>query len=158
MTQPANDLLVHQATATADELADAVLVQDPDHVHRILTPLTRQELYALAVVLADRVPNPATDADQIRTATELAARRYGTSRAAVLSDSRRREDLDARAVVAYVGHRLLLLSASFVGRQIGRDHSTVLHACGRVGETPRLRSTAEQIATQLGWNREDQTA
>ncbi len=49
------------------------------------------------------------------------------------------------AAMRYAG-----LSSSFIGRYLARDHSTVLHAAGRVGEDRRLRRIAVSIADLVG--------
>jgi hypothetical protein len=149
-----NDLAIKRAEPVAVALTNAVYERDTDAIQRLLTPLRVDDLYALAVVLADRLPPTITDADRIRDAAEILGQRFGTERHGILSSSRRREDLDARACLMYVGH-LLGMSYSAVGRQVSRDHSTVMHAIGRVGENPRLRAVAEQVAARLGWDREE---
>ncbi|HKY58354.1 MAG TPA: helix-turn-helix domain-containing protein [Aeromicrobium sp.] len=148
-----SDILAARMGPVADQFVEAVNLRYAAEIEAVLSPLTRDELYALAVVLADRVPATVTDAERIQRAVVLAARRFGTSPDMILSGSTKREDSDARATVCYAAH-LLGMSYSFIGRQIGRDHSTVMYSVGRVGETPRLRVCAHDIATRLGWTRE----
>lgn len=147
-----NDLLVKRALPNAAALVEAVADEDQDAVAQILVGLPRTDLYALAVVLAGQLL-PETDAQQrMAQAVRMAASMFHTTTSEVLSTSRSVEALDARAVAAYAG-KLLGLPSTQIGKEIGRDHSTVLHACGRVGETPRLRAAAQRIAEQLGWDR-----
>ncbi|HKO27582.1 MAG TPA: helix-turn-helix domain-containing protein [Solirubrobacteraceae bacterium] len=99
-----------------------------------------------------RLPDDAQP-EPIVGAVEHAARTFGVTVADIHSPSRRREKVDARAVACYAA-RLLGYSYVAIGRHVDRDHSTVMHAVSRVGETPRLRGIAERIAGPLGWDRE----
>ncbi|UUW88365.1 helix-turn-helix domain-containing protein [Pimelobacter simplex] len=140
-----------EALPTAAALVCAVADRDQAEVHRILGQV--DDWPALAVVLAGHVSpdsalglvgqlSPETKAVTILRA---AAIQFGTTIAAIRSDSRQRAVLDARAV-AMAAMRYAGLSSSFVGRQTNRDHSTVLHAAGRVGENPVLRKAALTMA------------
>ena len=149
-----NDLLIQRAIPSASALIEAVQDHDADTVADILTTLDVPQLHALAIVLADLSRPPASEDEHLGHAIDLAARVFRVPPAAITGPSRNRELVDARAVVCYAG-RLLGGSYSGIGRHLGRDHSTVMHACGRVGETPRLRRIATDIAERLGWNRED---
>lgn len=149
-----SDLLIKRAQPNAAALIEAVADEDPAAVAEVLTTLDRQNLYALAIVLAGQVMPATTEDEKMRQAVTHAAHAFGITTTELLSLSRAREVIDARASAAYVG-KLLGLSSVAVGRHIGRDHSTVLHAWGRVGETPRLRGISRRIAEQLGWNREE---
>lgn len=62
------------ATTVAPRLALAVHVRDRQQVADLLTDLTRTELYALAIVLADRVGNPRVRPDD-GVVDEVAIRR-----------------------------------------------------------------------------------
>lgn len=148
-----SDLLIKRALPQAAALVEAVAAGDQDGVAEVLLGRTNAELYALAIVLAGQQLPPEAETEQMSKAVYLTAAAFGTTTSVVLSESRRREALDARATAAYVGH-LLGLTYSRIGAELGRDHSTVIHSCGRVGETPRLRGLAQRIAEQLGWDRE----
>lgn len=148
-----SDLLIKRALPQAADLIEAVAAEDQAAVAEILTGLNRTELYALTIVLAGQQLPATTETEQMDKAIQLAANAFGCTTGVVLSASRRREALDARATAAYVGH-LLGINYTRIGREIGRDHSTVISACSRVGETPRLRGLAHRIAEQLGWDRE----
>jgi chromosomal replication initiation ATPase DnaA len=152
-TTARQDMLIKRARPDAAALVEAVAAEDSAAIAEILTTLDTPALYALAIVLADHAAPESTEGETLRNAVAIAARSFGTTVAVVLGSSRTREAVDARAVVAYVGW-LLGISYSRVGREIGRDHSTVMHAVGRVGETPRLRTIAHGIAERLGWDRE----
>lgn len=148
-----DDVRIKRARRRAESLAHAIESDDRELVEAVLTPLTREELYALAIVLAERGLPPDPEAELIGRAVIEAARRFGVAPRVVLGRARSREVVDARAVVCYVGV-LLGLPYVRVGRHLNRDHSTVSHAHGRVGHTPRLRAVAEAIAAELGWNPE----
>lgn len=148
-----NDLAIKRAMPNAAALIDAVAGEDRAAVGEVLTTLTTTELHALAIVLAAQIVPATTEAEQMRKAVGHAAAAFGISASMALGSSRTREAIDARAVASYVGY-LLGMSSVRIGKEIGRDHSTVLHARGRVGETPRLRGIAQRIAEGLGWDRE----
>ncbi len=61
-----------------------------------------------------------------------------------------REATVARHVVCYVG-TLFGLSFSHIGRQIGRDHSTVLHSTRTVKADDYLLDASMVIANRLGY-------
>lgn len=148
-----SDLLIKRAIPNATALIAAVANHDEAAVAEVLTTLDVGELHALAIVLASYQAPGSSEADLIRAGVTQAAQRFGIPEAHLRSSSRRQEALDARAVAMYVGW-LLGISYSAIGREIGRDHSTVIHAVSRVGETPRLRGIAHNIAEMLGWDRE----
>lgn len=148
------DQLAADALPTAAALTVAVADHDQDLVRDVLTGLDTLRLRALAVVLAAHV-----DPDKpfisrgpvnvVRSAVHLVAARYGITEHLVHT-SRTQVALDARAVACYVGH-LAGMSSVAVGRDIGRDHSSVLNAWGRVGANPKLRAIANDIANHLGF-------
>lgn len=153
------DRLANAMLPVAAAITIAIDEEDAAEIERLLTGLSTQQLYALAVVLAAHVDpdRPMVRRPASAGATKKAARRaalaFGTDIEAVMGDSRRREVLDARAVVYYAAH-LLGENYSQIGRVMSRDHSTVMHGYSRVGTTPRLRGIAEQIARDLGWDRD----
>lgn len=151
------DRLLRELGPTLDELAEAVADFDDETVADILGPLDRHDLEALIIGFAARQAPAGTNAERIHAAIVESARIFGTTPGAIHSRSRAPEDNDARAAACYAA-RLLSISYSEIGRQIGRDHSSVMHACGRVGTTPRLRKAAQRIASGLGWDREDGAA
>lgn len=150
---------------TALALVAAVADWDAPEVTRLTANLDRGQMHALAVVLAAHVdldrpittdlPAPLTPNDLCARAIHIAAELYGVDADLITSHDRSRPALDARAVAMYAT-RLCGLSSPFIGARFNRDHSTVLHACGRVGETPRLRRAATRVAMQCGWSRDDQ--
>lgn len=142
----------------AAALAVAVDEHDPQTVADLIVNLDRNQMNALAVVLAAHIdPDKPLLRVGLPGATKKAARAAATAfnlnTAEVMGDSRRRDVLDARAVTYYAAH-LLGDNYSQIGRVMSRDHSTVMHGYGRVGETPRLRAVAARIAETLGWSRE----
>lgn len=136
----------------ADDLARAVADDDQAATDETFAGLTKADLRQLAVELARRAGPSDSDAEIVHAAADYAARMFGTTRESVLSGSRRREDCDARQVACYAA-ALLGCGYKSIGRQIGRDHSTVMHGCTRVGEVSRLRNAACRIAGRLGWDR-----
>ena len=65
--------------------------------------------------------------DRVVELADRYAKKWGTTRARVLGDSRRHEDVRARWEVMHVLHREDGKSLSLIGRWLRRDHSTVLH-------------------------------
>lgn len=153
-----NDHLIDALVPTAAALVVAVDEQDRDAVGCLLSGHSATELHALAILLAAHVdPDKpfrmtAGHVTPTREAAHHAAIAFGVPITEIFSQSRRREAVDARGVACYVG-RLLGQSQTAIGQGIDRERSTVLHAIGRVGETPRLRRIAERIATEMGWDR-----
>lgn len=143
------------ALPDAAALVCAVADHDQAEVARVLAGIT--DWTAVAVVLAGHVPADSsltfvghlTPEAKALTILRAAAVRFGTTIAAIRSESRERVDLDARAV-AQAAMRYAGLSSTFIGRQTCRDHSTVLYAAGRVGENPRLRGIALSFADLVG--------
>jgi hypothetical protein len=144
------------AIPTAAALVCAVADHDPDEVARLLGEVT--DWHALAVVLAGHVPadsailgptGPLTHDDIAQVLLEETARRFRITVEQIRSTDRRREVVDARAV-AMAAMRYAGLSSPYIGKVMDRDHSTVLHAAGRVGETARLRRIAVDIAALTG--------
>lgn len=153
MTDPAEAI-----RPTAAALVCAVADQDAHDIRDILTKLDTSELYALAVVLAANVSDDAplhnylatlTPEQQVDVAITRAAELFNTTGDHILAGDRHRHTTDARAV-AMAACRLVGLSSPFIGTAFQRDHSTVLHAAGRVGEIPRLRHAAVAIADEIG--------
>lgn len=143
---------------TAAQLVCAVADREPDDVAEALEPLTRHQLYALAVVLAANVADDAplanyrttlSPSQQIDTAITRAAEAFETTGDAILSLDRHRNVVDARTV-AMAACRLVGLSSPYIGEAFHRDHSTVLHAAGRIGEIGHLRRAALRIADEIG--------
>lgn len=152
-----DDRLAAEMLPRAAALAVAVADEDATAIHNTLTALSTRELYALAVVLAAHVDadmplqrrTPAGDALE---AARHAASAFGVDLADVMGTVRRREVLDARAVAYYAAY-LVGQNYSQIGRSMGRDHTSVMHGCARVGENPRLRTLAHRVAERLGWDR-----
>jgi hypothetical protein len=143
------------AFPAAAALVCAVADGDQDEVNRILLA-PDLDWMALCVVLAGHVSDdtrfgeekPLSLHNQVQQLLHLAAEAFDTTPEAIRSHSRYRNTLDARVVtmaaLRWSGH-----SASWIGRELGRDHSTVLSGVTRVGETPRLRSVAQRLATRV---------
>jgi chromosomal replication initiation ATPase DnaA len=146
----------------AAALAIAVDEEDTDAIERMLTTLSTNQLYALAVVLAAHVdPDRPFVRTDIAAATKRAARHaaelFDIEVADIFGDSRRREHSEAR-MVTYYAAQLAGDNYSQIGRVMNRDHTSVISGVTRVGETPRLRAIARQIAERLGWENGKQSA
>lgn len=144
----ATDALVESMMPTAAALTVAVADRDDD-----LAGLTPAALRALALLLANHVdPDRPFKAhapiNVVRSAMRIAAARYRIPEHHALT-RRDTAAVNARSVTCYVGH-LAGLSSPVIGRDMNRDHTTVLNAWGRVGADPKLRRIATDIAEQLG--------
>src|SRR5689334_9828440 len=146
--------MIAKATPRAAELVEAVANQDRDGVAAVLLDVDAETMHAIAIVLASWVDPDSTLMDHPAPGGSLAlaarvagttARKFGLSSADLSGRSTRRDIADARAVAAYVSHRLLEVPSTTTGRALGRDHTTILHACSRVGEDVRLRRVAHDI-------------
>jgi len=128
-----HDLIVRQALATASALLDAAARDDRPAMRRLLKRTMRE-------------PGCTPDLNAV---IDAASERFHATVEQILGGARHKEATDARATVCYVGH-LIGLSYSHLGRQLDRDHSTVMHACRRVEGDLRLRRIAGDIAQQVG--------
>jgi len=57
---------------------------------------------------------------------------FGITRSEILGSSRLRNIADARAILSYLLHKRLKMTSLAVGKYLGRNHATVLHACKKV--------------------------
>ena len=150
MTAP--DLRAAAAYPAAAALTVAVADNDRDMVARVLTGLDTEQLYALAVVLAAHVDpdRPFTHGGcppTILHAVTTTARAFHLTPAELLANDRRRHVCDARAVACYVA-RAWGYSYPEIGSHLGKHHTTVMHACIRVGEDARLRRLANRLTAR----------
>lgn len=145
------DAMVPVAAALAVAVAD----HDRSGVDEVLAPLSRHDLYALAILMAAHVDldqpivNHFSPAATLGTAVRQAAKLFDTTPEQILSPSRIRNVTDARGV-AMAAARWAGLTSNEVGRHFSRDHSTVLHAVARVGADARLRGASERILAVVG--------
>ena len=73
----------------------------------------------------------------------IVAKHYGVSRADLLSSRRTANVVRPRQIAMYLAKTLTLRSLPEIGRRFGgRDHTTVLHACGRIRE---LRAAEQRV-------------
>lgn len=149
------DERAEHALPLAVDLVGAVTAADRDQVAAVLARVT--DWQALAVVLAAHIPSSVlaglkAELDEDTTAGLIlneTADRFRVPVHRILSADRHRDVLDARAV-AMAAMRYAGLSSPYIGRVMDRDHSTVLHAASRVGETARLRRIAVDLAALTG--------
>lgn len=137
---------------TTERILQAVHDQDFGLVKYLLSDMGAKEVRTVALYLASLVPAPEPDGTTLDEVLEAAAATFKVNRADILSDSRKHEILKARHVACYAAH-LMGHSHSHIGREIGRDHTTVMSAVARVGTTPTLRAVAERVARNAGWDR-----
>lgn len=158
MSDPADAMI-----PTAEALAKAVASYDRDAVASLLTPLDTRDLHTLAIVLADlagpHLPPPELDldvpADLMEQAIAISARLFAADPTTVRYGYRTQPALDARHVAIHAAH-LCGVPYAAIGRALGQDHTTAMHAVGRVGESARLRRAALRVAAECGWDRNAQ--
>lgn len=152
---------------SAAALAVAVADYDAEAVAAVFTGMSTTNLHALAIVLAANIDldrpiraEPAErDVSDNLTATSIrvAAAMFDTEPMTILALNRQRNVVDARSTAMYAC-KLLGMSSTAIGARFNRDHSTVVYAWGRVGESSRLRTAGQQIAIQCGWRRESEAS
>lgn len=152
MTDPEQTYLTQHAAALVCAVAD----RDEVGVMDAFRGLSPRQLRDLAVWLARHVnpdvpfaPRILSHELAVEDCIRLTAKRYGTTPAVLKSTSRRRDHINIRHVAAYAAR---LCGGSFpqIGRALSRDHSTIMHSVGRVGEDARLRAAAHEIAAMVG--------
>ena len=144
------DQRIQDALPTAAALVCAVTDGDQEGV---AAALAGADLVAVSIVLAANVDidSPLRTHPRVSVVNQAivrAAAEFATTRTEVLSDARARGVCDAR-MVAMSACRLAGMSSPDIGAAFGRDHSTVLHAAARCGETPRLQRLVLEIAASL---------
>lgn len=63
-----------------------------------------------------------------------ACKLFGVTQTQILSNSRKREIVEARQLLMYYYNRIEGLSLSNTGIKFNKDHATVLHACKKVDD------------------------
>lgn len=147
--------------ARATAIVAAVRLGQQPRLTLILDQLGRADLYELIEHLAEKTdiraifgqPPLDTETELANRTLALAANRFGVTRDEILSKSRRTEATEARQVTCYALRLAGDLSYPRIGIHVGRDHTTVMHAIAKVGETARLRRIGNDIAQTLGWTR-----
>lgn len=80
---------------------------------------------------------------------QAVAQETGVQVSRIRSVERTRDVANARAIAAYVLRRLFALSLPEVGKELDRDHTTVLYAIRRVEREPEMRLVALRILADL---------
>ena len=96
----------------------------------------------------------ATPRPSLNQISTLVAAYYGVKPAALLSTSRRRQTVMARALAIYLGRTLCNCSLKALGKHFGgRDHSTVLHNFRQIqsqlAHDPRFAAAVDQLRQSL---------
>lgn len=129
-----SDPLTSRALATASALLSAAAIGDRVIMREILDRTNAQ---------------PGAEEIVARLVHETAPI-MGVTVEDILSPYRGRDVSHARFVVCYAAS-LLGMSSSYTARQLGIDHTSVIHGIRRAEETPRLREVAESVAARMGW-------
>jgi chromosomal replication initiation ATPase DnaA len=128
-----NDLLTRQVLATAAALLDAAARGDRFKMRQIMRTVVAE-------------PGTAKDISSILRETAI---EFGTTMELILHGGTDRELVDARHVVCFVA-KSLGHNYSYIGRQIERDHSTVMSAVRKVSKSDRLRVAAANVSARIG--------
>ena len=88
--------------------------------------------------------------------TKSVADAYGVPSYLIFSERRSARVYQPRAISAFIAHKIVGIPAVEVGRALGRDHSTILHACGvaermmaRDEATSQIVKTVSEAAMKL---------
>lgn len=105
-------------------------------------PLDIQRLEAWAEARAEGWPLTRLAVAGMPDYVALAARVTGESVADICSRSKTREHVDARQVAMWLARTASRQSYPAIGRYMGRDHATVMHAVRRIAAGDRARCGA----------------
>lgn len=130
-----SDTLTTRALTTAAELLNAAAAGDRWTMRRILTSLNP--------------PPRGQIADILRAVAEA----HYVDPTRILGHDRRTEAVAARQAVCYIAVTLFGHGYAQTGRDLDRDHTTVINAVRRVSADASRRRHAEEIAERLGWVR-----
>ena len=113
--------------------------------------LARQMLSDITAGKSEKVAPTSVSIDNIQ---EILGQKYDISLDTLVSKSRKKEVAEARMVAMYFARKLTDLSLKKIGLYFGgRDHSTVVHACKKVGEQIRgnddFRTKIENIEAEI---------
>ncbi len=116
-----------------------------------ITPQLAEE--ALKEVFIEQAPRSVTCEDIMTAVSEY----YAVSREDICSPRRSRNITIPRQMIMYLCRQLTDASLPRIGQMLGgRDHTTVLHGCGKVEEmtrtTPTIRAAVEDLSKQLRKN------
>jgi chromosomal replication initiator protein len=118
--------------------------------------LTRTEINAdmAREVLKDIMKEPARKAVTVQTIQKAVAQHFDVPYESLRAKTRIAKVVIARQVSVYLARRLTELPLVEIGRRTGgRDHSTVLHACKKIGtlldEDPALKRKVQTIEEEL---------
>ncbi len=118
------------------------------HATLLRRPIT-PELVAIALSDVEISAPPRT----LEEILELVAGAYGLSRADLSRRSRERRLARPRQIGMYLCRRYTDASLAAIGRALGRDHTSVLHATraveARIAERPQLRYELEALAQRV---------
>lgn len=88
---------------------------------------------------------------KLRRLAEIVAQDCNVTVEDILSDTRRKPVAEARHILAYLGDQMFGLGSAEIGRQIGRDHATILHSFEYVlkrNNDTELQSRLEHLRNQ----------
>ena len=110
-------------------------------------PMTRELAERiLRDFIVDRQPRPIT----VAMILEATAEQFNFTHEELIGKSRRRPLVSARQMAMYVTRELTDLSFPLIAREFGgRDHTTVMHACDKIGALMKERSQIYEHVTEL---------
>lgn len=151
--QVPNDVLLEVATliqtnVRALEGALVTLIAYGSLMKTRLTPTTAQEIIH-RYLIEKKCTELTIDAIQ-----RVTAQRFGVSTDDLVSSARKKELITPRHVAMYLCRELTAFPLAAIGKAFGgRDHATIVHACGRIrkllGQDASLKQTVDQLADDL---------
>jgi len=116
----------------------ALLVPEPKAVFAgDARPRGKADPMAAAVKPAKKEPAPSDEwqinpASGVRAVIRAVARYYSVSVSGIVSHRRTHDLIRPRHVAMYLAHELGGYSLAIIGSVLGRDHTTIMHACRRI--------------------------
>ncbi len=141
-----SEFIAHNITTNIRELEGA-LNKVTAFANLNSEPMTRELAERiLGDFIADRQPRPIT----VRMILEVTVEHFDFSLEELTGKSRRRPLVLARQTAMYVAREVTDLSFPLIAQEFGgRDHTTVMHACEKIGEKMKERSDVYEHVTAL---------
>ena len=113
--------------------------------------LTKRKItLSLAQELIDKIVSTPKNDISVNKIKKTVCDYFGITPEILLSNTRKREIVQARQIAMYLGRSLTKVSLAAIGSQIGgKDHATVLHACNTVGDLIATDRTFKQYVADI---------
>ena len=122
-----------------------------------IDPMARRDITLLRQKIAElegrAAPIMLPQTERFAGIVEACAAEWGVTRQQLLGEGRTGDVLQARQAAVTLAHRLLGYSLPRIGRLVGRDHTTVLHAIRRMTrqcqDDPALAARLDEVAMRV---------